>query len=105
MKKSEIFKEIFSVVCDCAEVNENDVLDTSNRTEEISYARSAIVGLCKEYGLKVVQIQRYMNARNHGTICYHSSQFVMLSKNDRPFRYLLSCVRHELDKTLMDVRS
>lgn len=102
MKKSEIFKEIFSVVCACAEVNESDVLSEC-RKEELSSARSAIVGLSKEYGLPNKLIQELMRFRSHGSVSYHNNQFTSLSSNSRPFRYLLSCVRHELDKTLSEV--
>lgn len=99
MKKSEIFREIMSIVCDCAEVNENDLLTPTKRSEEISSARTVIIGLSKEYGLSNKQIQQSLRLRGHRSIYYHSSQFDVLSKNSRPFRYLLASVRHELDKT------
>ena len=100
MKKSEIFKEVLSVVCDCAEVNESDVLCTDVRTEDVSSARTAVVGICKEYGLSNKIIQEFLNLRSHGSITYHASLFSTISNNSRPFRYLLACVRHELDKTM-----
>lgn len=103
MKKSEIFKEIFSVVCDCAEVSEEDVL-SGNRAEDVCMARCAIIGLCREYHLQGKHIKDYLRLRSHGSISYHSVQFTNLSRNSRPFRYLLACVRHELDKTLAEVR-
>ena len=99
MKKSEIIKEICSVVCDCAEVNESEVR-SANRTADVVSARCAVIGVAKEYGIPNKQIQEFLNLRSHGSICYHVSLFDFLSKSDRPFKYLLACVRHELDKTL-----
>ena len=100
MKKSELFKEILSVVCDCAEVKETEVLNPSNRTSDVSIARCVIVGLSKEYGLMPKQIQEFMHFRSHSSIDYNCSQFELLSKSNRPFKFLLSSVRHELDKSL-----
>ena len=102
MKKSEIFKEVLSTVCDCAEVNESDVL-SAGRTEEVSMARCAIIGITKEYGLSNKLIQELLHLRNHRSICYHLSQFSMFAETNRPFRFLLATVRHELDKTLINV--
>ena len=99
MKKSEIFNEILSTVCACAEVKEEEVL-SSSRIEDVSSARCAIVGLCKEYGLSNKLIQEKLHFHSHGSVCYHHRQFVSLSESSRPFRFLLSSVRHELDKTL-----
>lgn len=99
MKKSEIIKEIVSVVCDCAEVEECDVR-SANRMEDVVMARCAVIGLCKEYGITNKMMQEFLNLRSHGSISYHLTQFGFISRNDRPFKYLLSCVRHELDKTL-----
>lgn len=102
MKKSEIFQEILSVVCDFAEVKEADVL-SSKRTEDVTYARCAIIGIAKEYDITNAQVQSFLNFRSHGSVCYHRRQFNILSNTSRPFRYLLSSVRHELDKTLSKV--
>lgn len=99
MKKSEIFRKILSVVCDFAEVQESDVL-SSKRTEEVTSARCAIIGITKEYGITNAQVQSFLNLRSHGSVCYHRRQFNTLSETSRPFRYLLSSARHELDKIL-----
>lgn len=103
MKKSEIFREILTVVCDCAEVQESEVL-SAKRTMEVASARCAIIGISKEFGLTNGQIQKFLNLRSHGSICYHLSLFAALSEHDRPFRHLLSTTRHELDKTLLGER-
>ena len=100
MKKSEIFKEILSIVCDCAELKECDVLNPRNRTSDVSIARCAIIGLSLEYGLTPKQTQEYMCLKSHSSVGYNSSQFDLLSKSNRPFKFLLSSVCHELDKTL-----
>ena len=99
MKKSEILKEITSVVCDCAEVEECNVR-SANRNEENTTARCAVIGLAKEYHISNKMVQQFLNLHSHRSIGYHQSQFDFRSKNDRPFKYLLGCVRHELDKTL-----
>lgn len=100
MKKSEIFNEILSVVCACSEISEAAVLCAENKTEEVSVARSAIVWLSNEYHLSAKQLQGFMHLRSHSSVYYHRNQFHALSESSRPFRFLLSSVRHELDKTM-----
>ena len=103
MKKSEIFCEIVNVVCACAEIDKNDLLMPTKRLEDISSARTAVIGITKEYGLTNKQIQEFLNLKAHRSIGYHLNQFDVLSRTSRPFRFLLASVRHELDKTLINV--
>lgn len=97
MKKSELFEAILYVVCDCMELDVNDVL-SSSREEELVTARCIIVSLGKDYGLTNTQLQRFLHFKSHNSIGYMLRSFSERKQYDRHFRFYANSAAHEMDK-------
>ena len=99
MRKSEIFLEVLKVVCDFAEVTEEEILSKC-RKEDVVTARCMVVVYCKAYGLSSRYVQEKLSLKSHASISYYMGMYSVCRKTNKHFRYLDMLIGHELDNIM-----
>lgn len=99
MKRNELLNTILLVVCDCMELEADDVL-SSNRSEELVTARCLVVSLGKDYGVSNKHLQKFLHFKSHNSIGYMLRSYSERKQYDRHFRFYANSASHEMDKIM-----